>query len=194
MMTTTATVTTDQPETVTLPTATANPTPPSRRIAFIGSSDLSEIPEERRAAFTRKVEDAIKEKATIVTGAAPGADQLAGALVNQAGGLLELWLPWEDYEREWIHSLSIPVVVGIFNRGTHKEAFQSVSLYHPNPYGLRSSHISLHARNYLIVEKVNEVVAMPRLLDGKPVGGTAQGIRVTEGLNRLGRHIKISRV
>lgn len=156
------------------------------KVGFIGTRDLNGITQERFNSLDELINKYVNPKLfTISTGAAKGIDQWIGNRILEMGGHLQLYLPWSSYEQNWVAQIkSLPnVYVGIYNPQLHTEATASVRRYHPNFNALKSSVIALHARNYLIIQGCSLVIALPKISNGKPLGGTAQGIRIAEGLN-----------
>jgi hypothetical protein len=118
------------------------------------------------------------------TGAALGADQAfaEGALVG--GGKTNLQLPWNTYENEWINAIrqhhGSNVITTVLSMND-KEAYESVEKYHPAANRLSSGVVKLHARNYNIVAPAKFVICWTP--EGKPNGGTGQGIKIATALN-----------
>jgi hypothetical protein len=112
---------------------------------------------------------------TLRTGAAYGIDQKAmeGARPNH----LEVFLPWSSYNRSIIPAGASVVV---YTPSIHRDWTASVASYHPNISALTHAAIALHARNFGIIHGCHGVVALPREDGG---GGTAQGVRIANGLN-----------
>lgn len=166
------------------------------KISFIGTRELTRCNPEAVKLFRLAAAVAGKNGHVVKTGAAPGADQLAAETALRNGGKVEIFLPWESYERPWMeHIRSLygedMVYVEVYDpdheRTPHHEAWaESVNLYHPAAGKLTQGSFKLHARNFGIVvdsstsddpegyETSDFVVALPSP-DG---GGTAQGMRV----------------
>ena len=69
-------------------------------IAFIGTRAFSGLPAGQRYLFAVAARYAAKAGATIVTGAAVGADQAAAEETLRAGDQIRLVLPWPRYEAD----------------------------------------------------------------------------------------------
>lgn len=116
------------------------------------------------------------------TGAALSSDQAFANGADSVGEcLLELKLPWPNYEHEWRTSLKHVQGVTIINPLFDKAAFDSVTQFHPAPAGLKQSVVKLHARNYLIINGVRFVVCWTP--NGNIVGGTGQALRIALHMN-----------
>jgi len=125
---------------------------------------------------------------TLNTGAAKGADQSFASGAIRAGGKVNLFLPWDNYETSWIETLmenkpkDSVLNVSVFNRNTDVDAIRSVYKLHPIGNNLNNSVAALHARNYLVLENSSFVVCYTK--DGKEVGGTGQAIRIAKDTNK----------
>jgi hypothetical protein len=109
------------------------------------------------------------------TGAAKGADQ-AFAEGAKFKNMVNLFIPWSEYEKEWISSLyGVNVVVLDIN---DREAFLSVKEFHPAYTKLSQGAVKLHARNYRIVNGVDFIICWTP--NGKTTGGTGQGILIAQ--------------
>ncbi len=152
------------------------------RIAFIGSRDIEQFDPEWLTLYEAAVRRVVKNGAVVVTGAARGCDQLAARAALEAGGQVELVLPWASYEADWVGEVTDPypdqVSCVIYDPETHGWD-ETVTVYHPTPGRLSSGARALHARNFGIVGGASCVVALPGIV--RP-GGTAQGIRIAEAL------------
>lgn len=155
------------------------------QVAFIGSRDLDQFGVGWIRLYERAALAAARYGHRGVTGAAEGADQRAAEVILQAGGSMKLVLPWPDYEAAWVneqvavHADRVEILV--YDEREHGEWGESVVRYHPNPGVLTPRMVRLHARNYGIVEHCFFVVALPSI-SKRGGGGTAQGIRVANGL------------
>lgn len=157
------------------------------RIAFIGTRDLGAVPELLVDAYRQAAIAAARAGSTVVTGAAPGADQLAATLAISHGGSVELVLPWATFEQKWVdwarvHRGVSVVVYDPLNNPEHVGWFDSVLRYHPAGRKLVGGAVALHARNYGIVCRAELVIALPKSARPDAWGGTGQGIRVARAL------------
>lgn len=141
-------------------------------VAIIGTRepDEAQIEAARHLAF---ILSSIK-RMKICTGGAYGIDNVA--MVSTSANLLEVYLPWDSYNREIIppHARRI-----VYNPTTHSDWAASVAKYHPANHFLSRGAIALHARNFGIVAGRDLVIAFPNANGG---GGTGQGIRIAQGL------------
>lgn len=115
---------------------------------------------------------------TLHTGACKGADQ---AFANGASisGKVKLFLPWSNYEKEWVNNLGGDKHIYTIEN-TDVDAFASVKQYHPAIHKLSPPVVKLHARNYLILKNADFVVCWTP--EGKTTGGTGQGIRIAQDM------------
>jgi len=155
----------------------------TRRIAFIGTRDLSVVPAPLVHLFVDAATWAARTGAVLVTGAAAGADQEAVAAALAAGGRVELVLPWRTYEETWLDTIRAAhrkrITTLIYTPTRHKAWSASVLRHHPVGQRLAQGAFCLMARNYGIVNGADLVVALPLW----PVrGGTAYGIRIARVL------------
>lgn len=156
------------------------------RIAFIGTREIDEpfTKKEHFEIYLKRLVELSTED-IVCTGAAVGCDQVAAKIHLRRGGSVELFLPWSSYEEKFVRraydlfpeKLKVRVL-----RSDDTLAYESVKT-HPASNKLKPGAIKLHARNYLIIEGCEKVVALPRWKRGKPEGGTAQGIRLAKELN-----------
>lgn len=161
------------------------------RIAMIGSRKLSGCKVAAVRSFLAAAVAVGKKGYLLCTGAAAGADQYAAETVLRNGGKVQLYLPWANYEQEWVEAMQIQysdqVKVRVLNPNSDAEAMASVERYHHNPERLTSGSRLLHARNYLILSPstrpdVDLLIAIPKLVSRQPAGGTRQGIAIAQGL------------
>jgi hypothetical protein len=112
---------------------------------------------------------------TCSTGACKGADQAFAEGALKGNGNLLLHLPWGNYERNWINSITGNIAINVL-RNNNPDAYRSVNKYHPNASKLSSGAIKLHARNYLIMENADFVICWTP--NGITSGGTGQALRM----------------
>jgi hypothetical protein len=142
-------------------------------------------PDEAKALYRDTAIACAHAGITVRTGAAEGSDQEAAGIALAMGGVVELVLPWPEFESGWVHVMQRDypgrVHIEVFDRRVHAAWLRSVDAYHPNPAALSRESIALHARNYGIVEPAEAVVALPPF-DAQ--GGAAQGLRIGRALGR----------
>lgn len=151
--------------------------------AFIGSREISIVPEHILSLYKRAVVAAIEAGYTIITGAAEGCDQFAAETALNCGGEVLLLLPWSLYEKPWwsLQMIQHPGRISIHKYDETQQTSwrDSVKEHHPNWQKLSQGAYKLHARNYGIVDTSKIVVAVSNL--SKPGGGgTGQGIRIAK--------------
>ena len=116
------------------------------------------------------------------TGACKGADQAFVKGAINANGNFKLYLPWENYEKQWVDSVrEYHCIVKTLNSKWDGMAYYSVNKYHPASEKLSEGGIKLHARNYLIVKFVDFIICWTP--NGKVTGGTGQALRIAKTEN-----------
>ena len=117
------------------------------------------------------------------TGAALGADQTFANGAASVDGAVQLFIPWNNYEKDWIHNLGGPGFfpdIYIANPIMDAKAFESVNIFHPAADKLSRAIKALHARNWLIINKTQFIVCWsPK---GEVVGGTGQALRIAASM------------
>jgi len=158
-----------------------------KRFAAIGSRDLNKVPHEGRSLYEAICKYYGSAGWTCRTGAAKGSDQLAAETVWNSGGIVELCLPWFNYEKEWWSQYqrtysSHRVKVDWSDPLEDPRAVKAIQL-HDKPEVLTLSDRKLMARNYRIMdsdgEKVRFAIALPR---PPAEGGTKHGMKVAISL------------
>jgi len=100
-----------------------------------------------------------------VCGATPGAEQLAAESALKAGGKVELFLPWANYERAWVQRIkrqfSGQVSETVFDPAKHSDWLAAARSTVPNGEHLSTGSIALHARCYGMLQRATSVVVMP---------------------------------
>jgi predicted Rossmann-fold nucleotide-binding protein len=140
------------------------------RIAIIGTRqpDDAQIAEVKRYVATLSLDD------VVVSGCAYGIDELGLCVAKNHGIKTIGCLPWLSYNQDiQLYCDELFVLVD-----TDKSAYQSVIDYHPTKGKMSQGAFKLHARNYLIVEGCDLVMAYP----GPTGGGTLQGIKIAQAL------------
>lgn len=118
---------------------------------------------------------------TLRSGHADGADLAfeEGAKEEAA----EIWLPWPNFNR---HMPKYKCHIHKTIEDEDKEAFDSVTKYHPNPTRLSRGGLSLMARNYRQIvglNSSNSEFVICWTSDGKDNGGTGQALRIARDKN-----------
>lgn len=113
------------------------------------------------------------------TGAAKGADQAFANGAAAVKGQVQLMLPWNNYEKDWIRGLSSPnyyLTIKVIDKVLNAAAFRSVDIFHPHPENLSDAVRKLHGRNYMIIYGVLFIICWTP--GGEVVGGTGQALRI----------------
>ena len=149
------------------------------RIACIGTREI--VSDERR--MLEEIGAWLVSMGYIIsTGNALGSDQAfarGGNSVNPAA--VELWLPWESYER------AARVPGNVVHKSPQLWMHELSQLEHPAWDRLSQGARRLHARNAGIVKGCTLVVALPGL--SRP-GGTGQGMRLAKRLGIPVRNLR----
>ena len=112
---------------------------------------------------------------TVSSGNAAGSERffaLGASMVNPC--LVELNLPWEDYNPEFIFLLDQVIV-----EPDSQERQMLVTQLHPQPDTVNDRTVRLHCRNIAIIEGTEFVIALPNW-DKPEGGGTGMGLKVAE--------------
>ena len=149
-------------------------------IAIIGSRE----PSASQVSIMRDVITTILElngEHQIITGGATGIDNLALSICKTRGEMkrLHLYLPWRKFVK---YHDSTGANITVFNPEEHQQWIDLTNEYHPAPQFLTRTTRPLHARNAGIILHADVVIAAPSTKQGG--GGTGQGIRLAEGLNK----------
>lgn len=156
------------------------------KIAIIGTRDLTNTHVDRLDKLIAIIGSYSPKDYIIATGAAKGIDQYGAELTRSKGFSVILYVPWSTYEEQWVSNMVMnggnKIAKVIYNPHKDIEAYNSVITNHPNPSALSRGATALHARNYLIIKDCIKVIALPKFVNGKPSGGTAQGIRLCESM------------
>jgi hypothetical protein len=148
------------------------------RAAFVGARDLSHVPSRAVRDFQELAALAAHLGIELVTGAAPGADQMAATIAIGLGGRVHLLLPWGTFERAWV-DWARPhrgVTITVYRPDTHQEWAETALDLHPLGRRLAPGPLALLARTCGIAVTSSLLVALPRDPDGK-LGGTGFALR-----------------
>jgi len=143
-----------------------------KKVACIGKKETS--PEEQNLLL--KIGGWLALQGfTLSSGNAAGSERffaLGASMVNPR--LVELHLPWEGYNPEFIFLLNQVIV----EPDTH-ERQMLIKQLHPKAETLNDRTVRLHCRNIGIIEGTEFVIALPNW-DKPEGGGTGIGIKVAE--------------
>lgn len=119
----------------------------------------------------------------IRSGGAQGTDQRVLTMAARHGGQVEVILPWNGYEYDWVErfvaSFGCLVTTITLDVRKHADWMCSVDTYHPAAARLSWAERKIHARNFGIITDTAAVFALPQPPER---GGTAQGMRAARGL------------
>jgi len=146
-----------------------------KRIAIIGTRNPTEEQVKFISNFLSNLDPSSVE---IISGCCEGIDEIAIKKSKELGFKTIGVVPWRKYNIH-IQSYCNEIISDKnLDEKTKKDALTSVYKYHPNPKACSHDAILLHSRNYIIVYKADEVLALPKNLSG----GTMQGVRISTDL------------
>lgn len=119
---------------------------------------------------------------TLQTGACTGADQAFANGALHANGKVLLCLPWDSYEKDWVSWARKKKADTLTLNNSHEHAWTSIK-DHPAYNKLSQGAKRLHARNYLIVQNTQLVLAWPKKNQWGQLGGTGRGMDIA---NQMG--------
>lgn len=133
--------------------------------AFLGTRQPRLLPPAVVDLYRTAAISLTRQGSTVLCGATAGAEQLAAEAALTAGGLVELFLPWALYERDWVQRMKRlhreRVRETIFAPSTHPDWLEAARTTVPNGAHLSAGSIALHARSYGLLERADAVVMMP---------------------------------
>jgi hypothetical protein len=124
---------------------------------------------------------------TLRSGHAPGADQAFedGAFI--AGGKMEIFLPWDGFEKARHDEVRYYTPSKYFPEEIYAEAYRVAEKAHPNWEACNSWARALHTRNVFQIGGPDLQVKPDMIIcwtkDGKRGGGTGQALRIAKPLN-----------
>lgn len=135
------------------------------KYAFLGTRQPRLLPPTVVELYRAAAIALAKQGGTILSGATPGADQLAAEAALAAGGRVELFLPWALYEREWVQRMKqlygSCVQETVLAASTHADWLAAARATLPNGERLSTGSVALHARYYGMLERAEAVIVMP---------------------------------
>lgn len=151
--------------------------------AGIGSRNITEVEEARIISIANILQ---LKGLTLYSGNANGSDI---AFQKGSNGKCVIMLPWKGFninEYDYNKNAIDHIIVNPRNKEQHKEAYESVSKFHPKPESLTQASESFMARNFYQVNgfgkypKVSIVIccADPVNKKGNVKGGTGQAVRI----------------
>lgn len=144
------------------------------KYAFIGTRQPRLLPSAVLDLYRAAAFFLAKQGCIIVSGATPGAEQLAVEAALRAGGKVELYLPWTRYEREWMQRMrrdyDPQIEVCVFSSTTHTAWLEVARTELPNGGNLAVASLALHARCYGMLQSADAVVLVPYLRQAGPTG------------------------
>lgn len=164
------------------------------RIAFLGTRKPNWAPPEWYSLYLTAARRVGEQGRTLLVGADPGADQDAANVALQAGGSVELYLPWADYEKLWVRRMEerYPGRVSevVFQRDAHTAWVESIVRWHPTGKYLSRAVMALNARNYGLLVAAGAAVALPLV---RVVKGATGAPDATEK-SSTGQEIELARL
>lgn len=159
------------------------------RCAFIGTRQPRMLPRTWYRLYTDAAEWVARSGAVVASCATPGAEQLAAQCALAAGGTVCLYLPWSDFEAEWVRRVQgeYPglVTTRVYDPDVHADWTEAVLRTHPAGSYLARASQALYARSYGAVYEATDVVALPFIRSRNGAadkGQTEQGLQLARDL------------
>jgi hypothetical protein len=156
-------------------------------VAVLGTNDFEAADRETQQVYLGAVTRLALARIPIRTGASSGCDQIAAQAALEVGGRVELVLPWQRFQAEWVRTIRRKYPgrcqIEIFDAAHHTRWLDSVARY-AGPEGAVVGWRSekLYARVFGIVEPAEVVLAMPLVSER---GGTGQGMRIARAMGKV---------
>jgi hypothetical protein len=139
--------------------------------------------------YTDAAEWAARNGVQVLSGATPGAEQLAAQGALKAGGQVTLYLPWHGFEVEWVkcqqEEYPGQVTLRVYDPEIHAGWAEAIHRWHPAGTHLARASLALYARSYGLVYEATSVVALPfvRTRNGATDRGQSeQGLQIAREL------------
>lgn len=148
------------------------------RIAIIGTRN----PTEPQIHRIKSIIDTISIKypnSQIISGCAVGIDSIALTYAFNKNLYTIGCIPWKGFNPLVQEFCKEIINLSTVSDALRIAAMESITKYHPNPKAVNRTASLLHARNYLIINAANLVIAAPKDMGG----GTMQGVRIAKGLD-----------
>lgn len=159
------------------------------RFAFIGTRQPRILPRMWYSLYTDAAAWAARNGVRVLSGATPGAEQLAAQCALKAGGEVTLYLPWHGFEAEWVRrqeqEYSGQVTLRVYDPEIHHGWAEAIQRRHPTGAHLARASLALYARSYGLVYESTGVVALPfvRTRNGAvDRGQSEQGLQIAQEL------------
>lgn len=124
---------------------------------------------------------------TLRSGHAPGADQAFEMGAKLAAGNMEIFLPWDGFEKARHDGVNYYTPSKYFSDEIYGEAYRVAEKAHPNWDACNSWARALHTRNVFQVGGPNLDIKSDMIIcwtkDGKRGGGTGQALRIAKPLD-----------
>ena len=128
---------------------------------------------------------------TVRTGASRGCDQVAAQTALEAGGRVELVLPWPSFEQQWVEGVinkyDHRVAVEVYEPRRHRDWTKSVARHRTPGPPLSKRVFQMFARCWGIVQPAEMVIALTLRSES---GGTGQGLRIGRALGKVSLDIR----
>lgn len=98
-------------------------------------------------------------------GGAAGAEHLAARAALEAGGRVQLFLPWERYEHEWVDQIcrqhGSRVEIRLLDREADQAWMEAARSFQPSARLIAPAQAAMYARYFGAFEECETVVALP---------------------------------
>jgi hypothetical protein len=135
------------------------------KIAFLGTRQPRLLPPHIVELYSTAAAIIGEQGDLLLSGATPGAEQLAAESALQAGGQVELFLPWSLYERDWVSRLerTYPGKVStiVFDSAIHTEWLEAARAVLPGSSRLSTGSLAVHARCFGMLQHATLMIVMP---------------------------------
>ncbi|MCC2667899.1 MAG: hypothetical protein K0Q72_370 [Armatimonadetes bacterium] len=135
------------------------------QIAFLGTRQPRLLPPHVVDLYRTAAASLGGQGDLLLSGATPGAEQLAAEAALAAGGAAEFFLPWALYEREWVARMERTygdrVRTVVFEVSTYPQWLEAARNAHPDGQRLSVGSLAVHARCFGMIERATLVIVMP---------------------------------
>jgi hypothetical protein len=136
-------------------------------VAVVGTRQPAGVPPERLQLFLEAVRAAARRGQVLHAGAAVGAERLAVEAALTCGGSVRLFLPWAQFERDWVNSIrrQAPerVEVVVFDSNEHPDWLAAARSFDPQARYYSTATAAGYARQCGIIQGCEMVIALPHV-------------------------------
>lgn len=136
-------------------------------VAVVGTRQPAGVPPERLQLFLEAVRAAVRQGQVLHAGAAVGAERLAVEAALACGGSVRLFLPWTQFEREWVNSVQRQapdrVEIVVFDSNEHADWLAAARSFDPQARYYSAASAASYARQCGIIQGCELVIALPHV-------------------------------